>query len=413
MRMAEPPEQGPQDGVAAASSGTLPAHISGGWLAALESVRGEEPSGAWSGMLDVPESIFGDGSDLMDMEEDAESDAHGLVGPIVPVGGGQPEWLAEVDYGDKSLASFAGVVSAMVSDGPRPGDMSDGDVRDIAKQALDSQMILSDHAVAEVVGVDPKAYRTLAAELAELWVVADRWCRFHLERGIVQAVPAVDLLLYLDVSSFDETTLPMTVRDAGVSVSADGSMLPISDVAFAGDSLDSVGAELRPAVPAKGGDTHKTKVLQTQSAVHILVRIGSRLLAIESGTIHWLQVVERTTGEVISKALELSDGRSPAAEEFRTNLRITTVDKASNIARAECGLLSPRPANFPRSPDGLPCAHGGDLPFEVLRFGRRCGLRRCELLLGPFDRLGDECLPVCPPLCYRHEVGNLEGLAAR
>lgn len=316
------------------------------WFLALQGMGEPEVRAGWAALLEIPreeEAAASDGEeDGADGACDACAASEEQGGAIVPATDAVQS-LAEIDYGKGSLSAFGKLLAEVQQQTNRPG-IGKGDVYMIAQQAIDSQMIQSDRAAAEAAGVEPHAYRTSADELAELTILADRMSRFHLERGLVQSLPAVDLLLYLDISCFDETLLAFSVLDSGVTIAPDGSPVAISDATRSG-SL-AAPAQSVASVAVFSRDKHKTKMLQTQSSVCVLVRVGCQLRIFESSSLDWLQVVERTTGDVIRHALELSDGRSPHSEEFRTRVRIATADKAASNDRAEQGLLSRRPPGW-------------------------------------------------------------------
>ena len=178
------------------------------------------------------------------------------------------------------------------------------------------------------------------SRLACLCVWADRWLRARLEWRIADYVPNVSLLLYIDASAYDETPLKLTTKHFGFVRTGDD-VRDVTSIVAADSSEALLASQEVGDVVFK--DVSPCKLLQTQSAFGMVVRIAARTVLIRSNSLHWVQVLDRNTADALRHALNLSTGVSPAASEFDRKLRLSAVDKAGSNVRNESGIMEQRP----------------------------------------------------------------------
>lgn len=78
----------------------------------------------------------------------------------------------------------------------------------------------------------------------------------------------------------------------------------------------------------------------------MLIRLGEKHAIIRSQTLTWIQVLGRTTAEVLRYALRWMSSVSPAADDFQFKVRVAIADKASENDRCEHGMLQDRQAGW-------------------------------------------------------------------
>lgn len=275
--------------------------------------------------------------DAMEDGQMAErSPAHKLAGD----GNHFPERPVDVLGVDQEQKLFHDCFVASIG-GPATGD-GESVVAVVGQQFFKDASIQSREAAAKATNVHPERYKKLTALLAELTIVAERWGRSLLERSVTLGVPRVDVCLYVEVCSWDET--PLAIKTKGTKAVATQQQ----DVAGAATCAAprACGTADRTSDRFLAKDSTKSKIMQTQTAYAMLIRIGARELLIRSQTLNWVQVLERSTAEVLCKALEWTGGPSPAADDFTTKVRVAIADKASENDRCEQGIASRRGAQW-------------------------------------------------------------------
>ena len=219
----------------------------------------------------------------------------------------------------------------------------DCDIGKIASVAFEQTAVQTLTAAAQQSEASISTFQRSLTRLACLCTWADRWLRASLERGIAASLPAASLLLYVDISTYDETPLVLMTKHHGF-VQSGGNVRDVTSMATENPSVGILDTTepLQDACVFK--DPTRCKLFQTQSAVAMLVRIGDRTLLVRSASLHWLQALDRTTSETLRRALGLSSGVSPSAEAFKRKVRLVCVDKAGQNNRAEAALALDRPS---------------------------------------------------------------------
>jgi len=174
------------------------------------------------------------------------------------------------------------------------------------------------------------------ARLANAQCLQQRFDRQVMEQRLAQSLPKQSLLCYIDSAAYDETPMLTTVR---------------------GDCVSGVDTQ-RPHVPGPApkvlqyvrhlesqvkSEAMVAKLLQTKQTSGMLVKLGdSSFAALIGETICPLQVMERTTAEVLRECLLRNSGASPWANSFFFKARAVCSDKAGSNARAERSIASDR-----------------------------------------------------------------------
>ena len=109
---------------------------------------------------------------------------------------------------DQSLVEFHDMFATAEAQG---ADEVDEETQELCTTLLADDNIQSMASVAEREGPDERKLARTVHRLAELTTIADRWCRHTLEESLT-LLPSVDLLLYVDSSSYDETPLTASTR---------------------------------------------------------------------------------------------------------------------------------------------------------------------------------------------------------
>ena len=307
----------------------------GGWGDALADILGEEspaPDGrgdeeeeeAAEGSRDVGSQQVGEALARLSGDSLLASNLSGTLGTL----------RAAVTFDDCQLA----LLELLAGEDRDPGSVQDRSVDTIADQYWGDELILSGRAAGESIGVDPKRMRQTTALLAELCVVADRMCRTFFERSITAEVPSCDLLLYVETCEWDETTFKFTVKHSEVGVNAEGAIVEQSAAAVPHRLPDLPSGDQAQL----SRDAVVSKMLQTQTRFAFLVRIGTRFMVFRGNTLNWIQVLDRTTSEVLRRAFALTDSRSPSAEDFQTKVRAAIAHKASENTRVAGAILTDR-----------------------------------------------------------------------
>lgn len=198
-------------------------------------------------------------------------------------------------------------------------------------------------AIADSTGVPDRRVGDITRSLASTAVHCDRELRHTLEALVVGSVEARRLLCYVEFETSDETPMKMGVAEGTRfarpgDISAFGSLS--SSIPQHTGLPSSSSIELPRAVVCK--------ILQSSSQFAMLVEGASgNLLTITGATLNWLQLLSRTTGEVLTEAARRREGLSIAAQRFQVKTRIATLDRAASNKRSEKAIMASRTAGDP------------------------------------------------------------------
>lgn len=204
-----------------------------------------------------------------------------------------------------------------------------------ARQLLEEEALLATTtAKAKELGVDRKLLPLLYTRLAALGVQMERRLWASVEQT-VRMSPEVTPLVYVQMMSYDSADFRMQVFRKLV-LAATGS--PLLEAEEGGQP--SGHADCDATVTETSAGTQK--VLQSDHAVLMLVRIGTRHAILRGSSATWLQVCDRNTGEVYKKCLEAQTMTSDSADAFPRKVRLACTDGASSIARTERHIMAGR-----------------------------------------------------------------------
>jgi len=92
--------------------------------------------------------------------------------------------------------------------------------------------------------------------------------------------------------------------------------------------------------PAAAKPKAVSKLLQSESLFGLLVRgRDSQLHSVIGTTSTWIQLLDRTTAECVAEADRRRSALTPAADKFRFQTRLVSVDADGSNLRAERALL--------------------------------------------------------------------------
>ena len=273
------------------------------------------------------------------------------VGHALPAGGALLKCLMmekcstfakkpRLGYNQGSLLSkpFAGCVHFA----KQPGAILDAGLIEIAGIYCDSRKfyLTSSKARCSQLKMSGSSLNLRLARLANAQCLQQRFDRQLMEQRLAQLFPKQSLLCYIDSAAYDETPMLTTVRGdciSGVDMQRPHVQGPIPKVLQFVRQLESqVKSEAMVA-----------KLLQTKQTSGMLIKLGdSSFAALIGETICPLQVMERTTAEVLRECLLRNSGASPWANNFLFKARAVCTDKAGSNVRAERSIASGRGSSW-------------------------------------------------------------------
>ncbi|CAK0909909.1 unnamed protein product, partial [Prorocentrum cordatum] len=181
-------------------------------------------------------------------------------------------------------------------------------------------------------GVDRKKILSTLYRAASMVVHVDRGVRFAVESTLATTLHDCDLLVYIDASMNDETSLKL-----GLQRQNDHNIQHTHNPAEASTSL----ALTMPGMPAMSGREKTTaKILQSRDSWGVLFRRrDGQLAACWGRSSTWLQLLDRTTGEVLREATCQRSSITQFCEKFKSKTRLTCLDKAASNEKAERAYL--------------------------------------------------------------------------
>eukprot|EP00971_Amphidinium_carterae_P344241 6484499-Amphidinium_carterae.1 len=154
-----------------------------------------------------------------------------------------------------------------------------------------------------------------------LWQCHDRMA---IERAFVNAFAPENLLLYLDMSSFDETPVQLRLHEVQLNKSSN-----VEEMAAA------AGVPQPQPVLMEQGQVVIVKLLQIQNSSVFLVRIGGQVAAMAMDFHTPLQSMDANNSSVLARCLSRLSGVTEAAEAWRLKVRGLCCDQAPYNMKAE------------------------------------------------------------------------------
>ena len=285
--------------------------------------------------LSAAAASFLDGLDDFDSDHDIPKVDGSLAGALaepqpesVPAGP-LPKQAAKIEVSEETLALLGGSNLTTYADIPlsstfqqilahpmaaTPMSNLDDDTAALTKFFFDDQapkLHASKQALGQILSISPDIIEPKLGCLAESLVVMERRSREQLEASIVATAPATKLLLYIDLTKYDETPMPITHRQRLTS----GHPLPEElGGAVAGGPAAAATDQAPPGSTLKA--TTVSKMLSSQDLFACLVEcqvesdtgLTKDYVSFIGNTLTWNQLIERNTGENLAAAL--SEGMS-------------------------------------------------------------------------------------------------------
>ena len=198
----------------------------------------------------------------------------------------------------------------------------------------------SDREMCEKLGVSRKELGSMVALFASSLSNVDKTHRYELELGIAALCRTgkVEPIIFLEYHRYDETPMKVVLKHVAYGSRAQKPR---------GSSADEEPTEF--VVAQQLGKEHAlAKLFQTESTFAMLLKIrdgaSSEFFAVHGCGLNHLQILERTTAEVLSAALAQTSGVSRHIDDidFKLRVRACTTDKYSANMAAEKQLVKSR-----------------------------------------------------------------------
>lgn len=222
----------------------------------------------------------------------------------------------------------------------------DGDVLAVGKAVMaeGTLALSSKQTLANSIGVDRAKLTTALPLLASALYQAERIKRARLEEAAVMRTASLGLLLYAEFAAYDETPLPVRMRQESGAPPPSSGLLASSDSVTAAQQqlpLCSLGgaSQMLQKLHNKQG---VQKVVQVVQQAGLLVKAGDLLVSIISDTVCPLSVVESGSAANLKACQVRLSGATLAAKSFDQAMRLVCTDSlAANLA-AERSLAEDR-----------------------------------------------------------------------
>ena len=205
-----------------------------------------------------------------------------------------------------------------------------------------TRTVASKTVTADSLGLHRRAVDLYVPQLANHIVHADRLAKTWVMGRLVASLPSASLVEYAEAERSDETPMPVCRKDR-LAPTVDSVAAVVDGVPNASDSQmclrGTFGKVSHQAVKSK------SKLLQRESEWAVLVKLpDGPFVHMIGSTLNWVQVMERTTGEVYHAAYCRTLRRPVTADSFDGQSRMVCNDQASGIERAElkCDRDAPR-----------------------------------------------------------------------
>ena len=196
-------------------------------------------------------------------------------------------------------------------------------------------------------------YAPLLKRLANAALHADKDARAQLEQACLVSLGAPDLLFLVDAARYDETPMQLSVDSSKPKPkpAAPGSQAAGGDGVAAAPGSQVALQESDLTIPETARKARGIqKLLQSETTWGFIVRKNGTLLTITGRSATWIQLLERTTGEVLLEAARQRSTLSPASDAFAHKVRLSQTDAHGANTRAEEGWVSERGQSWARLP---------------------------------------------------------------
>ena len=235
--------------------------------------------------------------------------------------------------------------------GPAKPSAYSADVEALATDLMKEEPKLhtSKEALAQRLGIAAHKLEPTLGLLTNCLLHLDRISRFHFEELL--ALQGSELLMYLDVSRYDETPMKVTHDQ----------QLPHQTEA-AGGPANAEPAAVHPGAPgASGGhvpSTHKiasvSKMLSTEQKFVCVIKVPAeqaptpedRIVTFFGSTLSWNQILSKASGLCIYQGLQETSGVTKHSSAFPFKVRVCTTDAAGANFQAERYVRQSRGASW-------------------------------------------------------------------
>lgn len=222
----------------------------------------------------------------------------------------------------------------------------DPDVLAIGKFFLDQEVmpLMSKRLVCERLSVDDRKLERVVPRLAAAMLRLQEGRRRAVEMGVVSATSLGSRVLFVDCVAYDETPLPVQLRNEQVSLSATDATAPtpsgsVVDTAPPDDRLASFGS-----IPALKLSTnaHDQKVLQLIQTGGLLLSIKDSFILLKIRSLNGLAIMESGSANSLQGALQQLGSATRAANGFQHQVRVACTDGGSANLPSEKAIVAAR-----------------------------------------------------------------------
>ena len=190
--------------------------------------------------------------------------------------------------------------------------------------------------LSEEVGLAGPALRQGIERVASARLIADHVGFRTLVKDLASA--DLDLLLFLETASYDETPMPTRSREISIGIRQVANAITSGGEA-AGDDEQSVA---KVSVETEGIDVGPSKLFQVRSGLAMLLKAKHHLgdedasyFIVLGRPLTWVQELQSTSAEVLAKALRDASCAPRESGAFRMVVRAATSDRLAANVKAE------------------------------------------------------------------------------
>eukprot|EP00971_Amphidinium_carterae_P350753 6491724-Amphidinium_carterae.2 len=226
-----------------------------------------------------------------------------------------------------------------------PQEVKDDDIINMARMFLSSSYHVTSHVEKESLlgGMETKMYHMKLNRLASSIFLAQGFSRYFLEKLVVNTLTRASLLSYIDMATYDESSMQSTVRDSGTYSTG------LSD-----DVSSSIVAMLQALQSQAPKEAILAKIFQVRPKYGMLLKFQGICVQLNGSHVAPLQALESTSGEIVLEALQRQSHVSFEADSFQSKSRVICSDQAGSNIRAEKGIQALRGDTW--STCWVPCA---------------------------------------------------------
>jgi hypothetical protein len=211
--------------------------------------------------------------------------------------------------------------------------------------------VTSASALAAAIGVSRKVLNPLCRRLAAGFVNLQRVRVSLLEQLLASALPRAHLVHYVESVQYDETPLPIRVRQDVAAMLAGDQAAGVTGQATqgfaAGAAAGAAAAAAGQSVALPGtrgvfGTGVAHKVVQTRGEVAVVIRVGDRYATVSYPLVHPLATVERTTARCLSQLQVVLSPVGPGCRAFMGVTRAATTDAYAANKLVEARIAAAR-----------------------------------------------------------------------